>query len=83
MRAPISHVGVCEQLPNGNWYITGWDFDIKGGTMVQYLEHGCPFMHDGETGVHVGFLGWLFADLKALSDAQQDIAKLETVDPAL
>jgi hypothetical protein len=77
-RASIKRVGVCEQLPDGTWYITGFQFDPRGD---RKLIWPCPFMHNDDH-EHVGFLGWTWEELKAVSDAQQELAGLETTDSA-
>lgn len=73
-RAPITKVGVCEPLPDGVWYLTGWGFESQG--LARFFEGGCPYVHDD--GVHVGVLGWLFTDLQAMSKAQMDLGSLES-----
>lgn len=72
-RASITRVGVAEPLPNGVWYLTGWSFDTRGD---RSLVFPCPYVHD-ENRLHVGILGWLFSDLRALSEAEMELARLE------
>lgn len=76
-RASIKRVGVCAQLPDGTWWLTGWVMDDRADPRV--LEHGCMYMHD-EEGFHVGILGWLFSDLVAVSEAQGALGAVPTTD---
>jgi hypothetical protein len=76
-RASILDVGVCEELPGGVWYVTGWRFETRNDPRV--MDRRCPFVHDDEE-CHVGFLGWLWTDLKALSDAHMELAMLDCTD---
>ncbi len=77
-RASILTIGVCEQLPGDTLYLTGWVFNGRNDPRV--VDRGCPFMHDEEMR-HVGYLGWTFEELKAMSDAQMELSMLETADP--
>ncbi len=77
-RASINVIGVCEPLDDGTVYLTGWSFQTRHDPRV--VERGCPFMH-GEDNRHIGYLGWTWDDLKALSDAQMELSMLETADP--
>lgn len=77
-RASIVKVGVCEPLPDGNWMMTGWVFHGRNDPVV--LDRGCPYVHDADER-HVGYLGWLFTDLQALSAAQMELAMLDTAEP--
>lgn len=72
-RASIIRVGVAEPLPNGVWYLTGWSFDLRGD---RSLVWPCPYVQD-EDGQPIGILGWLFSDLRALSEAEMELARLE------
>lgn len=76
-RASITRVGVCEPLPDGNWYVSGWAFEGRGDDRI--LERGCPYVH-GENDIHIGLLGWLFSDLQALSAAQVELSMLDSAD---
>lgn len=73
-RASIMGVGVCEQLNDGTWYVSGWVFNSRQDPRV--LDRGCPFVHDEEN-CHIGYLGWLWCDLKAISDAQMELSMLD------
>lgn len=75
-RATILKVGVCEQVDDDVWFMAGWSFDLHGDLS---LVRPCPFLHD-ENHVHIGWLGWTFTDLRAISRAQMDLAQLETTD---
>ncbi len=77
-RASILRIGVCEPLPNDHWYITNWHFDGRGDPRL--ASSPCPYVHD-EEGRHIGVCGWLFTELKALSDAQIELASIETTVP--
>lgn len=79
-RASITVVGKCEPLPDGIWFLSGWV--MSGRNDPRVVEKGCPYMHDAEN-THIGFLGWLFTDLQAMSDAQIELSMLEAVDPRL
>ncbi len=74
-RASILRIGVCEPLPEDHWYITNWHFVGRGDPRV--VGSPCPFVHNAD-GQHVGFLGWLFTELKALSDEAFALSSLET-----
>ena len=78
-RAIIDRVGVCEPLPNGGWWLTGWSFS---GAIVRHLTTGgrCAYVHNDE-GYHIGIFGWLFTDLKAMSEEALELAKLDTQVP--
>lgn len=77
-RASITRIGVCELLDDEVWYTSGWRFETRNDPRV--LDRGCPYVH-GEGDEHIGYLGWLFSDLKALSDAQMELDQLDAVDP--
>lgn len=76
-RASIESVGVCEPLPNGTWWLSGWLFNGRNDKAL--LHKGCPYVHDAEDN-HVGVLGWLFTELRELSEAQIELSMLEAVD---
>ena len=75
-RASIKRIGVCEQLPNGDWYVTGWQMDPRGD---RSLIWPCPYLHNDDH-KHIGLMGWTWEELKALSDEAQALASLETTD---
>ncbi len=77
-RASILRVGVCEQLDNDVWYLTGWLFNGRNDPRI--APRGCPYVHDDED-KHVGYLGWTFEDLHALSEAEFELSGLESADP--
>lgn len=76
-RASIIKVGVCEPVGDDHWFVSGWTFNARGDPSLFWP---CPFLHD-EDGTHVGYLGWLFTDLQALSAAEFELGGLESVDP--
>lgn len=76
-RASIVKIGVCEPLGDHLWFTTGWLFNTRGDPSLFWP---CPFVHD-EAGAHIGYLGWLFTDLQALSAAEFELDGLESVDP--
>lgn len=75
-RASIKRIGVCEQLSDGTWFLTGWRFDPRGD---RSLVLPCPFMHN-EDHEHVGFMGWTWEDLHDLSGAEIALQSLPTTD---
>lgn len=76
-RASVETVGVCEPLPDGRWWLSGWIFN--GRHDQRLLHKGCMYVHDDEDN-HVGVLGWLFTELKEFSDASMALSMLEAED---
>ena len=75
-RASILRVGVCEPLPDGVWFLTGWRFDPRGDLS---LIRPCPYLHDDDH-THIGFMGWTWDELRAISGAEMELAGLETTN---
>ena len=77
-RASITKIGACDQMPDGQWRLTGWAFD---GRMVGagVESPGCVGLHD-DHGRHIGVLGWTYEELRALSEAEFELSGLPTTD---
>lgn len=75
-RASIKRIGVCEQLPDGEWYVTGFSFDPRGD---RSLIFPCPYTHNADN-EHVGFMGWTWEELQQVSAAQIELESLPTTD---
>lgn len=77
-RASIKRIGVCEQLPDGSWFLRGWALDWRNDPRV--IQGGCPFMHN-EAHEHIGYLGWRWEDLHAVSAAAVALSMVDCTDP--
>ena len=69
-RASIDRIGVCEQLPNGSWWLSGWAFDGRSDPSV----HGLSRDSDG----NLLIAGWRMDDLRGVSEAQWELSALPT-----